>query len=163
MMNSNTLIAPTVTRSVWPIAITLYFLVAFSGVVSFIVWSVHQKQELVSVDYYKDEILFQQRLDAINRALPFGDQIGLQIQEDPQLVTLFIPLLHAAARPIGTIQFYRPSEAKLDFQVPLVVGSDGRQTLDSRLLKAGFWKSRVEWTFAGENYLFEKAFLVPKH
>lgn len=162
-MNANPLIVPSPTRSLWPFAISLYFFVAFCGVITFIVWSVHQNQDLVSADYYKEEILFQQKLNALNRALPFAKDVGLHIDENSQAITVFIPSLHAAAKPTGTIRFYRPSEARLDFTVPLAVGAEGKQTVNSRLLKPGFWKARVDWTFQGEDYVFEKTFIVARH
>jgi nitrogen fixation protein FixH len=159
-MNAKPTLNPVFSRSMWPVAITLYFVAAFCGVVTFIVWSVHQNQDLVSSDYYEDEILFQNKLDALNRTLPFGKDVSITAIKDQQSIAVKIPQSHARLGPTGAIHFYRPSAAGLDFTIPLSIGQDGMQLVSQKQLKSGLWKVRIEWEVDSKQYLFEKSMVI---
>jgi hypothetical protein len=147
-------------QSLWPVAIATYFLLAFCGVVTFICWAVHQNVDLVSRDYYRDEILYQQQLNTVNRTRPFQNELLLVYNAAEQKVTLSLPIVHARLRPTGTIQLYRPSDARLDRTELLHIGPAGRQEIDASQLLPGLWKIRIKWSVGGEEYFADESVVI---
>jgi hypothetical protein len=65
-----------------------------------------------------------------------------------------------AAQASGVIQFYRPSNAKLDHEIPLAIDAHGVQTIDAKAMAAGLWKVRLQWSVNGQEYFFDQAVVV---
>src|SRR4051794_7473798 len=54
------------TRNLWPHAIILVFALFISGTVSLVIFACSQKLDLVSADYYEQELKFQRRIDQVD-------------------------------------------------------------------------------------------------
>ena len=61
---------------------------------------------------------------------------------------------------MGSVVFYRPSDAKLDRVLKLSVNTTGEQTVDATALRAGLWKIRVQWTINGEEFYYEQRITI---
>jgi len=147
------------TRNLWPTAIIGFFVVAILFIVSFIAWAVHQHEDLVSADYYEREVRFQSQLDSMNRSQSLAAQTVVTFE--PQAQTIIITLPHDSVQgATGSIHLYRPSDARLDRQLPLALNSEGVQRLDSRTLADGLWKVRVQWNVAGQDYYLDQPVIV---
>lgn len=147
------------SRNPWPIAIIGFFVVAIIFIVSFIVWAVHQREDLVSADYYEREVRFQTQLDSMNRS----QELALQtiVTFEPQAQSIIITLPTAKSQEAkGTVHLYRPSDARLDRELPLALNSQGIQRLDSRSLADGLWKVRVQWHAGGQDYFVDQPVIV---
>src|SRR3954469_14155038 len=55
-------------KSLWPVGIVAAFVVFICGTISLVVFACSQKQDLVSSDYYEQEIRFQGQLEKVERA-----------------------------------------------------------------------------------------------
>ena len=147
------------SRSLWPVFITAFFLLAISGVITFITWAVHQNMDLVSGDYYKEEVLYQQQLDNLKRTHQLGGQVSARYLSEAREIAVTLPIAHSL-KASGTVKLYRPSDASLDFSVPLRLKSDGTQKIRAADLRPGFWKVRIQWSAAGQNYFFDQSIVV---
>jgi hypothetical protein len=142
-------------RSLWPFSIIGFFVLAVIFLVIFIVWAARQREDLVSDNYYDTEIAYQQQLDRLNRSQQF-EQLPI-VTYDPEKRDILVRLPNAAAQPvIGRIYLYRPSDARLDRELPLAPDTNGAQRLDARGLPVGLWKVRVQWTVAGKEYYCDR-------
>jgi nitrogen fixation protein FixH len=56
----------------------------------------------------------------------------------------------------GTVRLYRPSDSRVDVELPLAVDSRGEQRLSLQGLRMGQWVFQVRWTTAGHDYYFEE-------
>lgn len=155
-MNSN-----RQTRSFWPVGITTFFVLALVFLVTFIIWAMHQREDLVTDNYYEKEVEFQQQLDQQSRTAAFASQVAVAYDAMLHNITITLPAAQAASA-VGQIQLYRPSDASLDRTVPLAVNQDGVQQLDAKGLPAGLWKIRVKWTTGGEEYFIDRTIVVTK-
>ena len=147
------------TRNPWPLAIIAWFVVFAIFLASFIVWAVRQHVDLVADNYYEHEVQYQQQLDRMNNTQ------GL----DPRTVVTFDPAAHsiiialpatASQGATGRIHLYRPSDARLDRDLPLALDQDGVQHLDARELQSGLWKVRLEWTANGRDFYLDQPVTV---
>jgi len=148
-------------RNPWPIAITGFFILAAMFLAVFIVWAVRQREDLVSANYYENEIRYQQQLDSMNRSRPFAAQTAITYDAAQHSIVINLPDARIQSAS-GRIHLYRPSDARLDREVPLAIDADGVQRLDASKLVAGLWKVRIKWNAAGEEFLLDLPVIVPR-
>ena len=55
------------SRNLWPLGIIVTFALFFAGTVGLVVMACSQKVDLVSADYYEQELKFQGRIDRVER------------------------------------------------------------------------------------------------
>ena len=116
--------------------------------------------DLVRSDYYEEEVRYQGQLERLNRTAALRSEVAISHDAMKREVTLQLPAAHLAPRPVGQIQFYRPSNAALDLKVPLAVDAAGRQRIGTGTLRGGLWKMRVQWSGVGQEYFFEQVIVV---
>ena len=147
----------------WPAAIIVYFVIFITATAGMIVFSLSHKDELVTSDYYEQEIQFQRQIDRLERTRAI--QAGLAVAYDPaaKQIRIELPTEHARQYTEGQVQFHRPSAASLDRRINLEVDpATGRQTVDARPFEPGLWKVRVSWTFAGRQFFFDRNVIISK-
>src|SRR5262249_15302292 len=119
-----------------------------------------QKVELVSGDYYEQELKFQGQIERVRRTERLGVEVFVGYDSSKRAITVTVPANQSQHPLTGHIQLYRPSAARLDQELPLQLNGEGRQSFDASHLRPGLWKVRVSWTAAGEDYFIEKKLVV---
>jgi nitrogen fixation protein FixH len=147
-------------RNPWPIGIIVFFVVFVSSMVGFVLWSTHQREDLVSPTYYADEIRYQQRIDAMKRTQAEGIVPAIAFDTAARKIELRFPQPAALNAATGTVTLYRPSEAGLDERRELRPDAAGLQQITAANLKAGLWRVKAEWTTAGKAYYAEDSIMV---
>ena len=150
----------TARRNFWPYAIIVWFVIFASALAAWITFATRQNMDLVRTDYYEAEIRYQSQLNRMNRTVALRDKVAIQYNAASRQIALQLPAEHAAFGPTGRIQFYRPSEAALDFELPLALDAQGFQRINGHELRPGHWKVRVEWSAAGQDYCFEQTLIA---
>ena len=113
---------------------------------------------LVSNDYYKQEIGYQAEIDKQHNAEQLATPVQITYVGEKQLVSISFPEEQSDAT--GKVKFYRPSDAKKDFTVDLVLkGKTEQEILVNRLTK-GLWVIKIEWEKAGKAYLKEQKIVL---
>jgi hypothetical protein len=137
----------------------LIFIIVFillNGVV--ILFSLNQKVDLVTTNYYEKELKFQQDIDKQNNALPIADSI--QITVNDAIIQITFPVEHANQIENGNLFFYRPSDSKLDFKIELKLNKNGEQLFDAKTFVKGLWNVTFEWEENKRGYQITKSFYV---
>jgi nitrogen fixation protein FixH len=124
---------------------------------SFVVWAMRQREDLVSADYYEREVRYQQQLDSLNRSQAFSTQVVVTFDPAQQAILITLP---AARGATGRVHLYRPSDARLDRELPLALNDEGVQRLGAKELSGGLWKVRVNWTAQGKEYFLDQPVIV---
>jgi hypothetical protein len=145
-------------RNLWPYAIIAYFTVFITGVVTWVVFAVHHEDQLVRPDYYEHEIRFQQHMDSVARTKALN--AGVQIAYEPAGQTIKVALPGTDQKSDGTIQLYRPSDARLDRTIKLALDQHGTQTIDVAALSAGLWKVRLSWKAGETEYYIDQSVVL---
>ena len=145
----------------WPTALVIFFIFFISYIVGFVVFACRQKMDLVRPDYYDQEIRYQAQIDRVRRSSPVLVQATVDYNSSAGLVAVRLPG-SVSTDLSGKVSFYRPSDAKLDRNVPLQLDLSGSQTVSVRAFPAGFWKVRVEWKTDGQEYFFEKSMVIER-
>jgi hypothetical protein len=150
---------PAPRRNPWPIAITVYFILFAAFLATFLVWAVRQREDLVSADYYDREVRYQQQLDAMNQAQPLAMEPVVTFDPVQQSIVITLPPAQAQGA-VGSVHLYRPSDARLDRDVPLALDPEGVQRLDTKELRDGLWKVRLKWTANGRDYFLDRPVII---
>jgi len=149
-------------RNLWPLGVTLAFALFITGTAALIVTAVSQKGDLVSANYYEQEIKYQTRLDQLNRAASLTDQVTVAFDNVARQIRISLPASHANPQTSGRVQLYRPSAAGLDRELKLELDASGSQSLDAASLEPGLWKVRIHWTSHQQDYFVDKGIVVKR-
>jgi len=134
--------------------------IAFGLFMTFILYFVFKVQsdskydnELVVEEYYKQELVFEKRMEKEqndkNLALPVeviaqGDGLKIVFPKDID-----------ATKIKGKVSLYRPSNQKLDFEVPISL-SGSHLLIPKNNLVGGRWDISIDWTYDGKEILTKK-------
>lgn len=143
----------------WPYALIAFFSVLITVIVGFVTWSLRQDSELIGADYYDQEMRFQQRIDSVKRTQALTGHVSLNYEAGR--ITLTLPAVPKDRPAVGTIRFYRPSDAKLDRETKLVINAAGTQEIAATGLRPGLWKARVTWSVGADDYFHDETFIIP--
>ncbi len=150
----------TIRTNPWPYAIIGWFLLFGSAMAAWVVVAVRNDPDLVRADYYEREIAYQDQIDRLNRTAAFRSEVSVSYELGQQQVALRLPAAHLTGSITGTIHFYRPSNARLDFDLPLALDATGAQSVPTAKLQGGLWKVRVQWTSGGQEYFHNQSLVL---
>jgi nitrogen fixation protein FixH len=145
----------------WPIGIAGFFVVLIAALATWAVVAQRNREELVSADYYEQEVAYQQQINRLRRSADSGVVIGFVPVGQGGVIRITWPLASRPGEAQGRVRLYRPSEAALDREVPVLVGADGVQSIDAGALKPGLWKVRVHWGPEDSGYYADGSVVVP--
>jgi hypothetical protein len=140
----------------WGTGIVLAFVAFISFIMYFvIIMSTDSKydRELVTEEYYKNELAFQDQMNKEQRAKNLGFT-PIIIKNESGLVVSF-PEKYNTAEISGTLFLYRPSNKKLDFVMPISVSSLNT-IIPSQHLLDGRWNIEINWTYKGDEYFYKE-------
>src|SRR5690242_12678740 len=113
-------------RSLWPYAIIAAF-VLFAGYIGYMVQqAMRTNVDLVSTDYYQQELRHQQRMEAEARTAALPAPVQIKHEAAAHLLTVQMPAALVAKSVQGQVRFFRPSAKELDFALPLALDANGR-------------------------------------
>lgn len=137
----------------WGHKVTFGF-VAFAGMIVYmVIQSMQTRYDLVSKEYYKDELQYQQVIDGTSRANQLGSRVAIT-QVDGQLVVQ-LPREMQQQQITGSLWLYNATDAQKDRKIALHLNEQAMQTVDSRGMKPGNYVAKISWQASGESYYTE--------
>lgn len=138
----------------WGTGIVIAFAV-FMSFILFFVFSVQSNHkydnELVVKEYYKKELLAQQDLDKEQNAYDLkNDKVVIKVLSEG--ITIDFPKDFDYKSINGKVSLYRPSNQKLDFEIPISLSSAHLLIPKSNLV-GGRWGISIDWNYQGKKYL----------
>ena len=109
--------------------------------------------DLVTPDYYEQELNYQGRIDAIDRTLQLNEPLTWEVKENR--LYLYIPKELEGKEVSGTICFFRPSDARLDEDLTFPATRNGSADVSLRLLRKGLYKMQITWQADSVSYYNE--------
>lgn len=109
--------------------------------------------ELVSKDYYKDELYYQKEIDKLNNANQLEQNIHLE--HNGHGYVIHFPKNMDFSKISGIVYFQRPSDKSLDFQQNILL-NDSKLLVTHTNLVEGKWKIKIDWKYGDEEYLYKK-------
>ncbi len=136
----------------WGTKIFLSFILFGIFILYMVFQAFRQNFDLVSENYYQEELAYQQRIREKANLLRSGDEIS--IREEKSHIIFEFPEPFSEAR--GTIYFYHPSRKLFDKTFQISIGEDNRQSINREELVKGRYRVKVSWESDGLSYFQEK-------
>lgn len=134
---------------------------AFIGFIGFILFFVVRmsmdnrvNHDLVTEEYYKQELAYQKEIDAEANAKRLADPI--KIEKTNTGLILRFPKNLKGQNVHGTVSLYRPSNKHLDFDLPVSLSNAHLLIPDKRLL-GGRWDIKIIWEHKGTEFLHKES------
>ena len=139
----------------WGTGIVLAF-IAFIGFIMYFIITMNVSDkydhDLVTEDYYAEELSYQNDIDKLNNAKDLIENVyyvktvdGLKINFPKDLDYKEIT---------GKVFLYRPSNKQLDFETPISLSNPYLLIPDNRLVD-GRWNIKIDWQNNGKSYLYK--------
>jgi len=130
----------------------------FAGFMIFMVLkSRTEKHELVTENYYENELLVQDLLNA-NNNLNAAD-FDVDITSSNHEILVSFDGLPSGERPSGTVSLYKPDDSSLDQTMNMLLDGDDRMLIKP-IGNHGRYKVSLRFNIAGTDYYKEKRILL---
>ena len=138
----------------WGTKLAIFISVYVLGILIFVGFSTTQDINLVSTDYYPQEMKYQSQIDKIKNAqVSITQQAGtieIQFPADMQ------------AGVSGSVVFYRPSNSDKDLRSDIELDTNGTQVFPTDRLLKGRYAVKLDWQHQGRAYYQEEAIYLSK-
>lgn len=131
--------------------------IAFGLFMTFILFFVFKVQtnskydnELVVEDYYQQELKVQGNIEKTQNANALEEKVTISKSEEG--ITVQFPTKFDFQNIKGKVSLYRPSNQKLDFEIPISMSTSHLLIPKSNLV-GGLWDITIEWEYNDVNYL----------
>jgi hypothetical protein len=139
-------------------------LVVFAAFGCFILYMVYRctqtQVDLVSNEYYKDELAYQNVIDGRNNADMLSSKVS--VTQDDSHVAIQFPEQMRGENISGSIYFYAPANAKNDLQVALKTNGGLVQQVSKQTLRPGKYTVKISWQEGDKKFYSEQPLTVNK-
>lgn len=139
----------------WGTGIVIAFIAFISFIMFFVVKMNTNKKydhDLVTKQYYQKELKFQDDINKIKNSKSLTQNVTWYKTQDGILI--IFPETFKAKDITGNVFLYRPSNKKLDFEMPISLSSH-RLLIPKQRLLDGRWNITIDWSCNGNNYLLK--------
>jgi hypothetical protein len=132
----------------WGTGIWAFYGLFVVGILTLVGMSVAQKIDLVTDQYYAEELRFQSKIDKINNAKKLTTPLRWEVTDAG--VQVFYP---AGLKGIeGKINLYCPSDNRKDFSVAITPNAQHQQLIPAAKIATGRYQIQFDWTHNGTTY-----------
>ena len=142
----------------WGNKLLVTFVVFACGIFYLVYRAMHIETALVSKEYYKDELKYQQVIDGTNSANALSAKV--QITQQDEHINVQLPVEMRSEKVSGIIWFYCASDAKKDKQVAIELNSEAAQQIDKKLFLPGNYTVKVDWDNRNKHYHSEEPLTI---
>ncbi|MCF0058018.1 FixH family protein [Dyadobacter sp. CY356] len=121
--------------------------------------SASQKIDLVTDQYYEEELRFQEKINKVNLAK--GLRHPLTWKVEPQGIVIIYPKEFLADSLTGTVRLYCPSDNTKDRSFPVKM-QNNEQLIAASELQAGRYYLQIDWKNGKQSYWNEGVVVITK-
>lgn len=142
----------------WGIGIAMLYTGFVIGILTLVVMSSRQKVDLVTENYYEEELGFQRRIDKIERTKALAKPLLWGVNHEG--IQLQFPENMKGKTITGKVKLYCPSDNRKDREFAIHPSADMGQLIASKQLVPGRYKLQVEWQADSIAYWNEGAVVI---
>ncbi|WGK93921.1 MULTISPECIES: FixH family protein [Flavobacterium] len=138
--------------------------IAFGLFMAFILYFVVEVQsnskydnDLVVEEYYKHDAQFGKEMERIQNAQDLPEKPKVELTTQGAQITF--PVTFVPTKIKGKVSLYRPSNKKMDFEVPISI-SEPTLLVPKKSLVGGRWDINMEWQYEGKSYLSKETIYI---
>lgn len=143
----------------WGLRIILLYTAFVGGMLLLVYKCTQQEVDLVSADYYAQELKFQDKIDRMNNSEQHDAKLSIVYTPEQSNIQITFPENSTAKNTTGEIVLFRPDNSKLDFKVAVDI-SDGVQNIPTENLAKGLWRVKSSWNTNDTPYYQEERIII---
>ena len=133
----------------------MFVFIAFGVFMGFMVYScLNSPISLVSAEYYKDELNYQEVIDGTKSSNKLSEQV--KVSQEGEYIQLQFPAEMKQLSPAGNVWFYCVSDGKKDRKFALATDKHGIQLFALNEFSKGRYLVKIEWKALETGYYTEK-------
>ena len=141
----------------WGNKLIIVFIV-FAALMSTLVYkSINTKFDLVSKDYYKDELRYQDKIDGMNNAAKVSDVI---ITQDHDNISIEFPKELKGFKANGESWFYCATDEQKDKKIAINLNENGSQIIPKSQFAKANYLVKISWKVGDRFYFSEKKLTI---
>ena len=138
----------------WGTKIMLSF-IAFAAFMGYlVVMSFQQNIDLVTEDYYGEELKYEQRISQMNNVNDLKNKVKIKVDGDHYVITF----PHDQIK-LGSIHFYRPDNKVFD-KIYDLKDSENQYVVSKAELIPGRYRIKIGWEATGKKFYQEEVVFV---
>ncbi|KAA3614595.1 MAG: hypothetical protein DWQ05_14965 [Calditrichaeota bacterium] len=149
-------------KTKWPIVLTIVIASFMIVLLSWVVYSFTQNVELVEHDYYQKEVVYEQQIERIRRTIQLKEQPTFRFDKNRDVLILSFPTQFQPGGVKGEITFFRPSDSRLDWTVPVRLDGNHNQSFSGGNFQNGYWKIKMSWAYNQLEYYHEESLTIAR-
>ena len=114
---------------------------------------VRQDVNLVSKNYYVEELAYQQQIERINNTLQLEERPRFRVVDHK----IEIQFSQFEILEKGELKLFRPSDVRLDRHFVLHASTEIIQQFDAKTFATGMYRLKMQWSMKGKEYYIEEA------
>ena len=145
----------------WGTSIVIAFALFISFILYFIIKVQTESQydnDLVVEEYYKHDAKFGDEMARIQNVEDLAQKPTINIVSNG--VEIVFPKIFVPKNIKGKVSLYRPSNKKLDFQIPISLSDATTLLIPIKSLVGGRWGVNMEWQYDGKSYLSKETIYI---
>ncbi|CAN5116166.1 hypothetical protein BH09BAC2_BH09BAC2_17710 [soil metagenome] len=144
-------------RISWGYKIGLLYLFFVAGIMVLVVKSMSKKMDVVSGNYYAEELKYQDRIDDVSRAAALTT--GIDIKVDRNNINVIFPKDFAGKQINGTADVYCPADENKDIKKTIETEENKMQIKLPDNAK-GYFYVKINCSVEGKSYYFENKIYI---
>jgi hypothetical protein len=141
----------------WGTSIVLV-MTAFAIMMATFMFRAYQAQEeLVTDNYYEQEIRYQQQIDKLDNVSKLGGALTMDVSGDDLVITF--PEAVKDQRITGELYLQRPSDARADDRINFTV-VNGELIVPMAHRMKGLYHAKMEWSIGDQEFLSQQRIYV---
>ena len=141
----------------WGTGIVTAIVIFMAIIIATVIFMMNQDVDLVSSDYYEKGIKYQEQIDMENRSQRLKDNV--KMEWNGEMFEISFPDEFEDQAISGEIFFYRPSDSKKDFRLPLNL-TDRKQYIPVQGLEKGLWRVKLNWNLNNKDYYYSETSFI---
>ena len=137
----------------WGKSIIVAFILFAGFIAALVTVCVRQDINLVTHEYYKEELAYQQQIDRITNSANLLIKPAIVLENRNLLKITFSDFPRVDK---GTLKLFRPSDPAMDKQFEIKNSTGPAQYFSTEGMKAGMYRARVQWTMDGKEFYLEE-------
>lgn len=137
----------------WGKSIVVAFILFAAFIGTLVTICVRQDLHLVTKDYYKEELQYQQQIDRLSHTARLTDKPTIKVEDGN-----FLRIVYSDFSKVqnGILHLFRPSDARMDKQFELKRTSGLSQLFSTEGMTKGMYRARLQWTMNGQEFFVEE-------
>lgn len=142
----------------WGYKILMVYVIFIAGILLLVFKSSSQNQDLVTEDYYEQELKYQQKIDETQRANALSTEVKYKIINNG--IVINFPPEMKGAKLTAHVLLYCTAEQSKDIQKELAT-DNAQLYLALPQANKGLHELRINWMVNGTSYYYQHKIIIP--